>query len=47
MCIAKKVQAQKNDWRIFVRAAVLVAAISTVVARKLWSTDIKTFSTIA
>jgi hypothetical protein len=47
MCIAKEVQAQKNGWRIFVRAAVLMAVIPTVVARKLWITDIKTFSTVA
>jgi hypothetical protein len=47
MCIAKEVQAQKNGWRIFVRAAVLVGAIPAVVARKLWITNIKTFSTIA
>ena len=47
MCIAEEFQAQKNDWRTFVRAAVLAAAISTVAARKLWITDIKAFSTIA
>jgi hypothetical protein len=47
MCIAKEVHAQKNDRRTFVRAAVLVAAISTAVARKLWIADIKTFSAIA
>jgi ABC-type phosphate transport system substrate-binding protein len=43
----KTVHAQKNDWRTFVRVAALVTAIPTAVARTLWITDIKTFSTIA
>jgi hypothetical protein len=47
VCIAKEVHAQKNDWRTFVRAALLVTAIPTVVTRKQWITDIKTLPTIA